>query len=298
MKLPDYSSCSEIYQLHIAMGISNIPHLEPIKFEREIVKKFEKNYIDNDDVNLSKQIKKEAIVVRKTDVSKYPGSLLEYKGRKVAVYIRDQKASVDFHHKTSSYKYHLCNCMTLQKMRSYGREYRYLATQRRDGFFEVHDLTGTKVRKGEARLGLCKNCIELLNEKNLYFSPFSIEEYFKNNDSYTPKTIKRIETVREIQTYSPKQEDYSREYRKACKYRCQVCHVDLSEHKNLLHLHHIDGNPANNQRHNLHVLCVDCHSKQPLHGHMQRNPSFKKAISLIHELRLKQGLVSVGPFNL
>lgn len=126
-----------------------------------------------------------------------------------------------------------------------------------------------------------------------YSSPFNLKKYFEQNDSYTPKTIKKVEEVRSTQTYSPKQEDYSREYRKACHQKCQLCSVDCSEFTGLLHMHHVDGNPANNQRHNLQILCVDCHSKQPMHGHMLRNPQFKRQIDMITKLRIDQGILTV-----
>jgi len=85
-----------------------------------------------------------------------------------------------------------------------------------------------------------------LLRKGKYSSPFNLKKYFEQNDSYTPKTIKKVEEVRSTQTYSPNQQDYSREYRKACHHKCQLCSVDCSKFTGLLHMHHIDGNPANN----------------------------------------------------
>lgn len=293
MKFYDYSKCVEINQLMVAMGVASIPSLPVVKFEKEIVERFEREYPDQEDSKISERLINSAIPVNKSEITPRLGELLEYKGRKIVAYIRDQKAAVNFYQNRSDYKYHLCNCSTLQKMRDIGREHRYLATQRNDGLFEVHDLTVDPVQKGIVRMGLCKNCIEILRRKGIYSSPFNLERYFEQNDSYTPKTIKKVEEVRSTQTYSPKQQDYSREYRKACHHKCQLCSVDCSESTGLLHMHHIDGNPANNQRHNLQILCVDCHSKQPMHGHMLRNPQFKKQITLVTKLRIDQKLLTV-----
>jgi len=293
MKLPDYSKCVEINQLMIAMGVSSIPALPVVKFERDIVQRFEREYLDQEDVKIGERLVDSAIPVSKSEIAKRPGELLEYKGRKVVAYIRDQRASVDFYNNRSEYRYHLCNCSTLQKMRDIGREHRYLATQRNDGMFEVHDLTVYPIRKGIVKMDLCRNCIDILVRMGKYTTPFNLKKYFEQNDSYTPRTIKKVEEVRTTQAYSPKQEDYSREYRKACCYKCQICCVDCSEFTGLLHLHHIDGNPSNNQRHNLQVLCVDCHSKQPMHGHMLKNPQFKRQIDMITKLRIDQGILSV-----
>jgi len=293
MKLPDYATCVEINQLLVAMGVTQIPTLPAVKFEREIIQRFEREYPDHEDIKIGERLIDSAIPVNKSDIAQRPGELLEYKGRKVVAYIRDQKATVNFYQKRSEYRYHLCNCITMQSMRDIGREHRYLATQRNDGMFEVHDLTVFPVKKGIVRMDLCKNCAEILRRMGKYSTPFSLKQYFKKYDSYTPKTIKRVEEVRTIQTYSPRQEDYSREYRKACHNKCQICSVDCSDFTGLLHLHHIDGNPSNNQRHNLQILCVDCHSKQPLHGHMLRNPNFKRQIDMITKLRIDQGILTV-----
>lgn len=213
--------------------------------------------------------------------------------RKVVAYIRDQKASVDFAAGTSGYRYHLCNCSTLQGMKEIGREHRYLATRRQDGRFTVHDLTADPIRTGIVRMNLCSNCISVLKSKNLYTHPFDLARYFKQFDSFTPKTIRKVEQVREIQTYSPKQADYSREYRKACNYQCQICGVNCREHPQMLPMHHIDGNPANNERSNLRILCAECHAAQPLHHHMLKNPEMVRQMTSIRALRRQQALLTV-----
>lgn len=294
MKFQDYSRCVEINQLLVAMGVTEIPILPEVRFEKEVVTQFKSEYPDHEDIKIGKRLIDSAIPVSKSEIAQKPGELLEYKGRKVVVYIRDQKAAVNFYRNRSGYRYHLCNCSTLQSMRDIGREHRYLATQRKDGMFEAHDLTVDPVQKGIVQMDLCKNCVEILWRKRKYFTPFNLKQYFEKNDSYTPKTIKKIEEVRSTQTYSPKQDDYSREYRKACHHKCQICSVDCSEFTGLLHMHHVDGNPANNQRHNLQILCVDCHSKQPLHGHMLRNPEFKRQIDMITKFRMDQGILTVS----
>ncbi len=279
MKLCDYAKCVEISQLMVAMGVSSISALPNI---------------DEEDAEIRRQLTKSAIPVKKSDITQGAGSLLEYKGRKVVVYIRDQKAAVNFAQNRSDYRYHLCNCSTLQSMRDIGREHRFLATQRNDGLFEVHDLTVNPIQKGVVRMELCKNCIDILWLKNKYSYPFVLKDYFEQNDSYTPASIRKEEDVPELPIYTPDQEELSKKYRKACSYKCQLCSVDCSKLHGLLHLHHVDGNPSNNQRYNLKVLCVDCHSKQPMHGHMLRNPKFKKEINMITKLRNEQGILTIS----
>lgn len=168
MKFHDYAKCVEINQLMVAMGVSSIPTLPVVKFEREIVQRFEREYPDQEDIKIGDRLVDSAIPVNKSEIAQRPGELLEYKGRKVVAYIRDQKAAVNFYQNRSEYRYHLCNCSTLQSMRDIGREHRYLATQRNDGMFEVHDLTVDPVQKGIVRMDLCKNCVEILWRKGKY----------------------------------------------------------------------------------------------------------------------------------
>lgn len=294
MKLPDFQKCVQINQLLVAMGISKIPSLPKVSFTREKIEKITHTHIDPAEIEIDNNLKSSAIPASKSEFAGTPEGLLEYKGRKVCAYIRDQKAKVNFYNNTSDYRFHLCNCGTMQSMRNIGREHRFLTTQRDDGLFEVHDLTTYSVEKGVVKMQLCQNCIQILRQKGIYKSPFSLKEYFENNESFTPKTIKRVEEVRRTQTYSPNQKEISLEYRKANNYVCQICSVNCGNTPNILHLHHEDGNPANNERLNLQVLCVDCHSKQPRHIHMLRNPQFKNQVNTVTKLRIEQGILSVA----
>lgn len=45
-------------------------------------------------------------------------------------------------------------------------------------------------------------------------------------------------------------------------YECEECHIKDWNNKEIrLHVHHIDGNPRNNDRSNLQILCPNCHSQ-------------------------------------
>ena len=290
MNLPDYSRCIEINQLLVAMGVTRLPELPEVRFEREIVQPTTRETLDPADVTLGERLLDSAIPVSHSEIDIGPDELLEYRGRKVVAYIRDQKwGKVDFYRGRSGYKYHLCNCTTLQIMKDHGREKRYLVTRRQDGQFKVYDVKDGPVRKGIVAMDLCNYCRELLLRKGMYPDRFRLKDFFDRYDSYVPKTIRRIEEVKQIQTYTPQQGDYSREYRKASGYKCQLCKVDCSMHTRLLHLHHRDGDPSNNAKENLQVLCVDCHAHQPLHQRMFGRPGITK----IQELRREQDLLTV-----
>jgi len=291
MKLPDYSRCVEINQLLIAMGVTKIPTLPIVKFEKEVIKKNVKEYPDLKDIEIGEKLIDSVIEVSKSEITGRAGDLLEYKGRKVCAYIRDQRFSVNIDLHTSGYKYHLCNCSTLQSMKVHGREHRYLATQRKDGSFEVNDTRYRQPRRGIVKLEFCYNCMTVLMQKNIFFTPFTLSQYFHRYDSYTPKTIRKIEEVKEIQTYPPNWDDISRKYREASQFKCQICYVDCTNFTGLVQVHHIDGNQNNNEHDNLRVLCTDCHSKQPYNEQILRLPDKKRQIEKIIKLRKEQNIL-------
>ena len=266
IELPDFSKCVEFIRLKEKMGVTDIPILPMVKFTKEV--KIEKEVIELNTkaIEIEKKLNMSSISTGLNEITVDEKGLLTYKGFKVIAYIRDQRAKkVDHYKKISSYRYHLCDCSTLQDMRERGREGRYLTTKRKDGMFEVYDTSDYKSIKLTVKMNLCKNCITELENRNLWFSPFSLDKYFEKYDSHVPKTIKRIETATVIQNYLPNHDDISREYRKASNYRCQKCNVDCTSKPNLLHLHHRNGNPSDNSHENLMVLCIDCHSKETMH---------------------------------
>jgi hypothetical protein len=61
----------------------------------------------------------------------------------------------------------------------------------------------------------------------------------------------------------------------------------LKERKRLLHVHHKNGNRNDNEQKNLEVLCIDCHSKAPLHDSMFVSLEDRKSIQ---SMRITQGL--------
>ena len=290
INLPDFSKCIEFQILKEKMGVSFIPILPIVKFTRTVEKKFEIEEPNTKALELEKKLKTGTITVGLGEISVDENGLLNIEGTKVVAYIRDQPRGIDIYNKYSTYKYHLCNCKTLRHMRKVGREGRYLTTKRKDGMFEVYDTSDYRSRKLTVKLDLCKNCIDELRERRLEISPFSLEKFFEKYDSHVPQTIRRIETVTEVQNYTPNQDDISREYRKAVNYICQRCGVNCSSEQSLLHLHHRDGDRSNNERSNLAVFCIDCHSKEPMHEHLLFPKKTKRQVQILKSLRNDQGI--------
>lgn len=294
MDLPDFSKCVEFQRLKEKMGVITIPEVPPVNFTKEVILKVEKEVPNTKAIELDKRLKSGSVGVRLQNISVDKNGLLNIDGQKVIAYIRDQPRGIDTYHKYSKYRYHLCNCTTLVRMREIGREKRYLSTKRKDGNFEVYDIGSYRPRKLTLKLDLCQNCIRELQERGLWFNSFSLESYFQRFDSKVPKTIRRIETVTQIQTYQPSHDDLSKKYREAVKWCCQRCSVDCSDYQYLLHMHHRDGDRSNNERSNLSIFCIDCHSKEPMHEHLLFPQKAKDQVNKIKTLRRDQGIPELG----
>jgi len=84
---------------------------------------------------------------------------------------------------------------------------------------------------------------------------------------------------------SRKLRNFFRELKEQHDFICDECDRDFSENPRLLHIHHIDGNPFNQNIENLQVLCCGCHlAPKHLKG---RHPKF--SVDHFMKLRGKRG---------
>ncbi|WP_457937097.1 HNH endonuclease [Aeromonas veronii] len=206
--------------------------------------------------------------------------ILNYDGHQVMLYIPDQGDDIEIvlSDGKQGRRIHVAECSTLELMRQTGRFGRYDVISRIDGKFPVFG-SNYKTRKdisGEAELGVCKNCLKVLNykgfdsqsyaEKQAIFSSFSFEKFFETYSSY----FKSLPPNNQNKTsnYTTDWPSISSRLRAELNYTCEQCGVNLKSNTRLLHIHHINGNKSDNDRKNLRGLCVDCHKKQPHHGHL------------------------------
>jgi hypothetical protein len=292
MKLPDYLKCVEVKELLLKMGVDKIPELKPIKFVREVVKIHEVE-IDNPILSFSEKLELESVPLNQAKVEIGRDGTIEVNGLKACAYIKKQRQGIDYFRKSSEYRFHLCNCHTIEQMIAGGRLSRYVSTTRSDGLFPVIDQSGNSVRELDLKLELCMNCRLILENKRMLPNPFSLREFFKRYQPDIPKKILKTEQVITREPYSPDHDEIARRYKEAEGYKCQICGVDCNKFKDCLHLHHVDGNGQNNHHNNLRVLCADCHSKQYMHTHMRSNPSFHRQIGWVKRLRNEQGIIGL-----
>jgi len=293
MKLPDYLKCVEVKDLLIKMGIQAIPKLEPVTFVREVTKTRIVE-VENPQLSFGKRLELEAVPLAQASVVIGNDGIIEVNGIKACAYIKKQRQGIDHYNKTSTYRYHLCNCQTIERMIAGGRKDRYVSTTRSDGWFPVIDQSGYRAREVKIKLELCMNCRAILANKRMLPNPYSLKSFFDRYQPEIPRTIKKTEQVITQEKYAPNHEDVARRFKEQVKHVCQSCGVDCATDRQCLHLHHKDGDGQNNNASNLSVLCADCHAKQFNHSHMPANPKFSQQIRSIANLRKNQDITALS----
>lgn len=226
-------------------------------------------------------------------------TLLSYQGRQVLLYIKDHTGKFDaaLVNGEQGNRFHIAHCSTLETMKNHDRYQRYVATNRLDGRFLIEDAAswGGVPRSGEAALKVCKNCLLKLNYRSYtshavrqnVFAAFSLTNFFSHYSTcfkYMPKDLSDRASI----GYSPDWPELSKHVREAAGYRCDECFIDLSAHKKLCDVHHINGVKSDNAPSNLRVLCKDCHRKQPRHGGIFLS---SRDMEIIRALRSRHGVL-------
>lgn len=226
--------------------------------------------------------------------------LLSIKGRQVILFISDHGHLVEEALVTpsSGRKFHVFDCKTIQDMKARNRFERYHVTNSISGDFPIFGTTKYgQYLEGQARLQVCKNCINQLNyknagqssthERNNIVNNFNFSEFFSTYSSLFKHHPKPKSQTTEF-GYSIDWDAISAREKASAKFICQGCQVNLESNKRLLHTHHINGVKHDNTANNLICLCADCHRKEPFHGHM-----YIKHIDsqFINRLRKEQGIL-------
>lgn len=227
--------------------------------------------------------------------------LLSVEGRQVLLFIPDQHAPVDVVQASPERgkRFHVADCKTLEDMRSRGRFQRYVATNKLDGVFSItgEDSSG-RYQEVESELRVCMNCLEAVNYRDYAYKAqgarrkewagFEIAEFFNTFSTSFRYLPRDIAPRPGSGMYTEDWAQISAGIRARCGFRCDDCGLDLSAHRNLLHVHHINGVKSDNSAVNLRPLCADCHRKQPFHERMFVGAA---DMAIITRLRREQKLV-------
>jgi hypothetical protein len=160
----------------------------------------------------------------------------------------------------------------------------------RSGRFNVNFLMrGAPHRSEDRELSVYQNCLAALSwdgfsaqqtreerrRRVAWFSPKAFFAKFPiallNDDGF------ETEAGAPLNDYTEDFEKVSARLKAEVHYCCEQCGSDLS-HPSLrryLHAHHVSARRYDNRRENLKVLCVECHARQPAHGHMAKFPDIE-----------------------
>ena len=282
MKLPDFSEDDGLNGLRQQMGAPLISW---------------KSGGDWEPIDIDGMLVTTGIEISPDEIEYAPDGTLEYEGRKVVVYIRDQYNSYklvdpDELDPEQLCKFHVADCPTLKTMRSQNRYERYVVATRTDGKFTVNFLDGGRlIEKGvECRLYVCKNCLHKLNYKN-YRSrrmpkkdeikakireSFDLKAFFERYGSRIAIEPPDTDRTAPVNKYSSDWPQISRHYKEKVGWRCEECGTDLGEGKRFLTVHHINGLKNESSNENLQALCIGCHAEQYQHQHMKSKPRYEE----------------------
>ena len=236
--------------------------------------------------DIERRLKTEGILVDREDIQSV-GPYLTYRGEHLAIlYILNSNSSSFALENNdpgkSTPKFHLTWCRTLEDMTQKGRFARYVLSRTESNLFrvEAHERDPDEIKRlGKRhmlegiRLFPCQNCLNDLEYKGFELKQkkttrmdqvhdFLIKTFLQENDGnltvmkHLPKTLAQNA---KSGGYTQDFPEISRRLREEHNWTCTECGIDMTDKKEGLHTHHINGVKHDNLQSNLKVLCALCH---------------------------------------
>lgn len=160
-------------------------------------------------------------------------------------------------------RYHICKCATINQFISSGsfqREYRATNAEK----VPVANMDANYEEVTVENLPLCKYCQQMMN-MNQTMASNSFVELLKNVDGSHNKNsgTKGGKVDIDIFGYTRDWEELSQRIREERNFTCEHCgiHIEEMSDRYYIHVHHVNGNKADNRSANLKCLCIRCHSR-------------------------------------
>jgi len=205
------------------------------------------------------------------DIRPAEDGTMEYMGKKVILYMRDQYIYANY-----KYKFHISWCEALEKMKREGRIHRYVVSNRRDGIFIVNEFDEDRKlvnENVEKSLEVCVWCLGKLKYDGFVYgetssrravSDFKLKEFFQKYDTSFKGEEESLQGagVVPLNEYGANWRNISRVYREKQGWYCEKCGKNLNKNKGELETHHINRNKFDVNESNLMALCHRCHEKE------------------------------------
>jgi hypothetical protein len=186
---------------------------------------------------------------------------LQYLGRDVICYMRNQRVGQINEHNLSSFKFHLTYCNAIARAINAHRDTRFRLHRRRDNVFEVYPVIGRRVSQNpvQVEMKVCRGCLKSLHypgyangtpeQKDHIVETFDIANYLDHGiRGIAPQVAEpmiRMDRDRHIIQRSNK--------------RCSQCARNLQAHPEWLRVHHLNGLTFDYRRENTEVVCLRCY---------------------------------------
>ena len=250
---------------------------------------------------IERELRTKGIVVKPEDIQRI-GPYLVYKENHLAIlYIQNSKSSREELESNRPYsntpKFHLTWCTAVDRMYRNKRFERFVLSQAESNLFRVEsgeDEFGERHMLDNIRLFPCKYCLGELRyrgyvheklsreQRDRHVETFQIKDFLAENYGtlvswkILPKNHARYSRTG---GYSSNFAEISRRIRRKYNWTCTKCGVRMTDMKEGLHTHHVNGVQNDDRLENLQVLCALCHKHvDKFHAHMEIRPDIEDYI--------------------
>jgi hypothetical protein len=283
MKLPDFEIDNRFNELRRVMGAHQLGDLH-LKQAANLITESELEALAGVGID-----------VQWDQVRVLTDGTLAYKDRRVVLYIRDVSIYGNKSINDVMPKFHVSRCRTLDEMHASGRSQRYVVATRTTGDFSINVMRNGRVaEQRDLRLAVCQNCLERLRfdgfrsdldrpTRRNHVARFSLDRFF---ELYPLKVFDESSYEREdtapLNEYPNDFESTARRLKALRGYRCEQCSWSTNDEsaRRFIHLHHKNGQKFDSRPENFAVLCIGCHAKQPMHGHLTESPDYVAFLNL------------------